>query len=348
MHNLEFSVRNKRHSMFSVKEKPWHQLGLVVDKALTSAEAIEAANLDFEVEKIENYTRYGNKELTTTSFSTVRTDIPRVLGSVGKDYTVVQNKNAFKFFDDIVGEGKAIFETGGVLGKGEQIFITAKLPKTIVLKNVDEIEQYLLLSNSHDGSRSIEVLFTPIRVVCNNTLTAALQMAKNRVKIRHTASVEERLADAHKLLGIHTTLMEEQEQMFNLMAGKQLSVQEFKTYACNVFLTKPELAALAVAGLDKIESGIISTRKVNVIDKVAQYFEYGPGQAMTSARGTMWGAYNAVTGYFHNMKDFKEDTTKKMRTNFYGTNYTTMHTAYVKAKDMCEGSLELLPNTIGN
>ena len=210
--NINYSIRKESHSMFSVKEVPWHGLGQVVDEALTSAEAIKAANLDFKVEKLPNFVRIGNTELVSpSSFSTIRTDVPEVLGNVGKDYTVVQNSDAFIFFDSIVGKNKAIFQTAGALGKGEQVFITAKLPKSIILDNIDQIDQYLLLSNTHDGSRSIEVLFTPIRVVCNNTLTAALRMAENRIKIRHTAKANERLEKAHKLLGIHTKLFDEQE-----------------------------------------------------------------------------------------------------------------------------------------
>lgn len=342
-HNLEFNVKKNTHSMFSVKEKPWHGLGQIVDNALTSDEAIKAANLDFKVTKLANYARYDGVELATPSYSTIRTDKPLVLGSVGKDYTVVQNQDAFTFFDSIVGEGKAIFQTAGVLGNGEQIFITAKLPKTIVLNNVDEIEQYLVLSNSHDGSRSIEVLFTPIRVVCNNTLTAALRMANNRIKIRHTATVHDKLKIAHKLLGIHSSLMEEQETTFKRMSQKEIGVEEFQTYVCNVFLNKTELAALSYAGLKNIEQlDAVSTRKINIIDKIATYYEYGPGQQMVGAKNTMWGAYNAVTGYFHNSKDYKDNNNRKIMSNYYGTNYKTMADAYSIGVDMVDSFVPLL------
>lgn len=342
-HRIEFNVKTNTHSFVSVKEKPWHKLGKIVDKALTSAEAIKYANLDFEVIKMQNYIEHnGVQYASPDSFSTFRPDTQKVLGAVGKDYTIIQNKDAFGFFDSIVGEGAAIFETAGALGNGEQIFLTAKLPKTIVLDNVDMIEQYLLLSNSHDGSRSIEVLFTPIRVVCNNTLTAALNMSQNKIKIRHTASAHDRLKEAHKLLGIHNELIIEQEHYFNMLAEKQITDEEFITLVCNVFLTPTELREVAMAGINHIgELDSLSTRKRNIMQEVLTYYEKGPGQDIATASGTMWGAYNAITGYYQNSKDFT-DNDKKIKSNFYGANYNSMYTAYATAVKITQGTMQVL------
>ena len=344
-HNIEFSIKNNTHSFFSVKEKAWHGLGKIVEEQLTSREAIIAANLDFEVIKVQNTMNYeGTDYVSPGSFSTFRTDTKKVLGSVGKDYTVVQNKDAFVFFDSIVGENKAIFETAGVLGIGEQVFITAKLPKSIVLDNVDEIEQYLLLNNSHDGSKSIEIMFTPIRVVCNNTLNAALRSAKNRIKIRHTSNVHERLKVAHNLLGIHTELMQEQEHYFKMLAETQLTPESFKTLVCNVFLTKDELKEVATVGLKNMKDiEKISTRKMNVMQDVSEYYEKGPGQDIITAKNTLWGAYNAVTGYYQNYVTYNDDDAK-VRKNFYGTNYDKMQLAYITAVKIATNDIPLLTN----
>ena len=126
-----------------------------------------------------------------------------MLGVVGKDYEVVQNVDAFEFFDAIVGGGDGIlYETAGALGKGERIFITAKLPGYIRVGKGDFIEQYLMLTTSHDGFGSITAAFTPVRVVCRNTLNAAMRNHSNAIKIRHTASANDRLKQAHTLMGI--------------------------------------------------------------------------------------------------------------------------------------------------
>lgn len=350
-HKIEFNVKTGTHSFVSVKEPAWHKLGKVVEFAMTSAEAIEGANLGFEVVKKQNFMEHdGTYYLSPDSFSTFRTDTNRVLGSVGKDYTIVQNKDAFTFFDSIVGEGKAIFETAGALGNGEQIFITAKLPGSVVLDNIDEIKQYLLLSNSHDGSRSIEVMFTPIRVVCNNTLSMALAMAKNRIKIRHTASAHDKLKEAHKLLGIHNELMIEQEHYFNTLKEKQIGTEELVTLICNVFLTPAELQAVATAGIENMpkladadDKQLISTRKLNMMQEVLEYYERGPGQNIVTAKGTMWGAYNAITGYYQNSKSYSDDN-KKVQSNYYGANYNTMHSAYVTAVNIALDKIPVLTN----
>lgn len=202
-HNLNFNEQLQRHSFFTVKEKAWHNLGVVLDKCPTSAEAIRHAGLDYEVLKVPVFCTPENKQpvVIADKYATYRKDNGSVLGIVGDRYTIIQNRDAFTFFDEIVGEGAAIYETAGCLGNGEVIFITAKLPDYIKVGNNDLIEQYLFLTSSHDGSGAIQVAFTPIRIVCNNTLNFALQNCTNKLTIRHTESAKARLAQAHKVMG---------------------------------------------------------------------------------------------------------------------------------------------------
>ncbi len=149
-------------------------------------------------------------------YATVRTDTNEVLGVVGKDYEVVQNVNAFAFFDAIVGGKEGIlYETAGALGKGERIFITAKLPDYIKVGRDDLIGQYLFLTTSHDGFGSIMAAFTPVRIVCQNTLNATMRNYSHAIKIRHTASAVDRLKQAHQLLGVTNLLANELEETFN-------------------------------------------------------------------------------------------------------------------------------------
>lgn len=185
-HNINFNNRTGRYSFFSVKEKAWHNLGQVVEQYPTSAEAIRHAGLDYEVVKTPLYTKgsgiietadgieIGSNELHVPNyFANIRNDNNAVLGVVGKDYHIVQNHEAFEFFDAIVGGGDGIlYETAGALGKGERIFITAKLPNYIRVGNGDDVtEKYIFLTTSHDGSGSITAAFTPIRIVCQNSAT---------------------------------------------------------------------------------------------------------------------------------------------------------------------------------
>lgn len=185
-HNLNYNSKTEKHSFFSVKEKAWHGLGTIIEDYPTSAEAIKHAGLNYTVEKRPLFTLdngYLNKddeiehsEIEVPDFyATIRTDTQEVLGVVGKDYHIIQNVDAFSFFDSIVGGKEGIlYETAGALGKGERIFITAKLPEYIKVGRADLIEQFLFLTTSHDGYGSITASFTPIRICCQNTLNAAL------------------------------------------------------------------------------------------------------------------------------------------------------------------------------
>jgi phage/plasmid-like protein (TIGR03299 family) len=240
-HNINFNEQTGRHSFFSVKEKAWHGLGQIVEGYPTSAEAIKHAGLNYTVEKRKLFT-YDNENQNNDSdidiiipeievpnfYATLRTDTEQVLGVVGKDYEVVQNRDAFTFFDSIVGGEGIMYETAGALGKGERIFITSKLPNYIKVGKDDLIEKYLFLTTSHDGYGSITAAFTPIRIVCNHTLNAALRNHSNSIKIRHTANAKERLEQAHHLMGISNNLSSELETIFNNWTKVHITDAEVK------------------------------------------------------------------------------------------------------------------------
>jgi len=183
-HQLYLNEQTGKHSFFSVKEKPWHGMGQIIEDYPTSKEALQFAGLDYTVEKRPLFTydtenQCADEEtgikipevIVPEYFATIRTDNDTVLGVVGKDYEVVQNIDAFSFFDSIVGGDGIQYETAGALGKGERIFITAKLPGYIKVGAEDLIEKYLFLTTSHDGYGSITAAFTPVRIVCNNSAT---------------------------------------------------------------------------------------------------------------------------------------------------------------------------------
>jgi len=301
MHNLNFNNDTGRYSFVSAKEPAWHHLGQILDHVFTAREAIEFGGLDFTVEKQRLLTE---RWLDVPDyFATVREDNNEVLGMVGKEYTIVQNRDVFSFFDQIVGVGKAIYETAGCLGKGGVIFITAKLPKQIVIGSDSPIENYLVLCSSHDGSMAITAFFTPVRVVCQNTLNASFNNSTNRVYIKHTQNVKERFVEAALVMGMHSEYLDKLEVAFRLLYDKQVSDQDMKSIITRAFLSKEETKALALTG--NIE---LSTRKTNMVDGVVSY--YHEASEIDSIRGTGYGVYNAVSGYFQNVKNFKNDEVK--------------------------------------
>jgi len=190
--------------------------------------------------------------------------------------------------------------------KGERIFITAKLPEFIKVGKSDLIEQYLFLTTSHDGFGSITASFTPIRICCQNTLNAASRNRKGAIKIRHTASAHERLKQAHQLLGITNQLVGEMEQVFNQWAMVKITDKQVKKLVQMAMAPNKETLENIQKGRPDEFSSLFS----NVVDKVLEYSGTSPSQQMETTKGTLFGAYNSVTGYFQNVKSYKTDEAK--------------------------------------
>jgi phage/plasmid-like protein (TIGR03299 family) len=345
-HNLNYNEQTGKHSFFSVKEKAWHGLGQIISEYPTSAEAIIHAGLNYQVEKrpLFTYDTANNQNSSSQNsnaesiipeievpdyYATIRTDTEQVLGVVGNDYEIVQNVNAFSFFDAIVASRKGIlYETAGALGKGERIFITAKLPDYIKVGRDDLIEQYLFLTTSHDGFGSITAAFTPVRIVCQNTLNAALKNSSNTIRIRHTASAAEKLKGAQQILGSSMLQAVELEAVFNRWARLKITDREVK-----------QLIQLAMAPNKEVLQNLQNERLEefsatfnNTVSSVMEYAFTSPSQQEVTTKGTLFGAYNAVTGYFQNVRNYK-DSEAKFKSIMYGVGMQKSQAAF----DLCAG-----------
>lgn len=312
-HQLNFNEQTGEYSFFSVKQKAWHGLGKIVQDYPTAAEAMQYAGLDFEVVKEDLYTTAYNcdsqpmdfTKRIKTHFATIRKDTGDVLGIVGKDYEIVQNRDAFTFFDSIVGGADDIrYETAGALGNGERIFITAKLSDNIQVGKDDPIEQYLFLTTSHDGTGSITVAFTPVRIVCANTLSAAMNSKSHTVRIRHTSNAKERLEQAHKVMGISKKLSGELETIFNHWSKVRITDKEVRRLIEMAMCPNKETR-------QKLQQGDEPSKVFqNVCNDVFSYAMLNETQKMDTTKGTLFGAYNAVTGYYQNVCNYKDDEAK--------------------------------------
>lgn len=297
-HNLEIKS-NGQASFFSANKAAWHNLGTVVDGRLNAEEALKAANLDFTVEAQPLVTETGI--IVPNHFANVRTDTKAVLGVVGDRYRILQNKDAFNFFDPIVDRDEAVYETAGVLGIGERVWIMAKLPEHIRIAGSDDIiEQYVVITNDHAGRGAIKAFITSVRVVCNNTLTAALGTTKNMVSIRHTENAGLRLAQAHEVLGISNSLRTELDEAFNAMADTKLKKAHVDQFLLDL-LPDPNKKA------DGTDPKNFNKGKREMI---YQALEEGAGHDMKSAKGTAFGLYNAITFATDHMFPYKDDSVK--------------------------------------
>lgn len=325
-HQINVNEQTGKASFLSVKKKAWHGLGQIIQDYPTSTEAIRHAGLDYTVEKrklftLDNVNQQANPDIDIIIpevelpgyFATVRTDTDQVLGVVGKDYEIVQNVDAFSFFDAIVDGDGIQYETAGALGNGERIFITAKLPGYIKVGREDLIEQYLFLTTSHDGFGSITAAFTPVRIVCNNTLSAALRNCSNAIKIRHTANAKERLEQAHKVMGISNQLSGQLEEIFNTWSKVKITEPDLQQLIRLALVPNKEV-------LQNIKTGRLddlSTCFNNICNSVFEYANSCETQLSETTAGSLYGAYNAVTGYFQNVRNYKDDEAK-LKSLLYG------------------------------
>lgn len=313
-----------------VKEKVWQVIGQTINKNATSSEAIIQAGLNFEVIKSPNLHALpsGKNIISDNSFYTFRTDNEAILGDkIGKDYEVVQNTEAFAFFDSIVGgKGGIHYETAGALGFGALTFVTAKLPDYIRVGRDDLIDQYLFLTSTHDGSGCITIAFTPVRIYCSNTLNAALKNCTNQIKIRHTASAAEKLKGAHKMLGLSHQLSTELEAIFNRWSRVRISDPEVKRLIQLAMVPNKETYQKLIAG----KENELSSNYNNLVSSVFDYAMTSESQQEATTKGTLFGAYNSVTGYFQNVRNYRDEESK-FKSILYGTGLQRGQTAF----DLC-------------
>jgi len=314
-HNL--TIENNKTSMMYYGEIPWHGLGTRLQKPATSEEAIVAAGLNWEVVKKPVYVKLDKRFQVKDTFAMVRKDKWQknecdILGVVGKNYTPVQNKDAFNFFDSIVGDKKAIYHTAGSLSDGKIIWILAKLPGYIRVVGNDISEKYLLLSNSHDGTSMVQIKFTPIRVVCQNTLTIAMNKGET-LKVKHSRDVKDKLKQASELLGIVNDKYDTIERSFKNMAKVLLNEKRLNEYVKTIF---PD-------PVDELQYATVDNNR----EMVRELFEQGLGNNLPGVAGTLWAGYNAVTELIDH-KITKQNKDMRTKSIWFGNGYNVKQKAF--------------------
>ena len=209
-------------SMFYVRQAPWHGLGVRVEEAPSSQEALRLSGLDWQVIQQPIATVDGTP--IPGYRANLRDTDQQVLGVVTDRYRVVQNEEAFAFTDGLLGEGVK-YETAGSLQNGRKIWLLAKLPDKYIIEG-DQIDPYLVFSNSHDGSGSIKVAMTPVRVVCQNTLNLALSSAKRVWSTIHVGDLAGNMTEAHNTLLMAEKYMGQLGLEFSRLSQVKLSDQK--------------------------------------------------------------------------------------------------------------------------
>lgn len=263
---------------FDSRKSYFDKLGNKITGAQKTEEALRLSGLDYTVEKRPIFLKDG-KEIAD-KFATVRTDNEEVLGIVGQDYEVLQNIEGFDFMDDLIGEGGADFEAAGSWGKGKKAFIVAKTDPINI--HGDDFVPYILFTNTHDGSGSIKAMFTPIRVVCQNTLVLAEKEAQFKISIKHTKNAKDKLKIAKEVLLANTKYLEALKKNADILAQTKLSKDEFREISTEVF------------GVAEDASNIRKERAESNINDLMDRYEAPDLQHMEEHA---WRAIQAVSDY---------------------------------------------------
>ena len=277
---------------------------------------------DFVIDSIYNGTSENitltKDNIITSHMATIREDTNTTLGVVGSKYGVVQNEKAFEFIDimtsgELNGKQQPIIETSGILGDGERMYVTAKMPSKLYIDGDDSdgIDDYILFTNSHDGSGAVTILFTPLRVICQNTLNAAIRNASNKLVFKHTANVNERLEwtkrenmeRAVAVLRMHEKFKTEFIEQLTNLKKQTITEDEINYFTAQVMATPAQAKLLQLNNwkMDNVEE--VSTRTKNNIIALRDSIESGVGQ--DKFRGTKLWLYNGLTTFLNNTKQFK-------------------------------------------
>lgn len=293
-HNLAFE--GNKAAMMYVGEVPWHGLGTRFENPPKTAEdAMRAASLDWKVglkpvccmgdgfyyeipdkKAIVRLDKWGEPGLAP-------------FGLVGNDYVALQNHEAFKFFDPFIQSKKIEYNTAGALGNGERVWVLVKVEGDVRIGKIDVIDRYLLLSTGHDGKTAVQVRFTPVRVVCQNTLTLAHSFGNEFAKVYHVPGMRNQLDNVQKSLEDLFKAFEGVESKFESMSQLKLSTQQLDSYLIKLFPDPKRRKGQKDHSYEAALGKVIQTRV-----KAAQLFEKGRGNQQPEIASSLWAAYNGV------------------------------------------------------
>lgn len=300
---------------------PWHGLGVHVEDNLTVEEMIEAAGLGWGVTKSPMFYDVNGERINSGKFALLRDTDNRFLDTVSDTWEPCQNSDAFAIFEEFVDRGELEMHTAGSLKDGQIVWGLAKMKEQFALFGDDVTEQYLLLVNPHRFGQGIHVRSTPIRVVCNNTLSFSLGEHSN---VKSTQNHRQAFdVDAMKqAIGIAKEKFGTYQEAAQLLSSKQFNVVTLEDYFASVF---PGYSAKKKDGGEKIQLSRAAERALEVVDSQ-------PGAEF--GKGTWWQAFNAVT--YLSDHELGRNPDSRLRSAWFGINKDRKNNALQSAIEFAE------------
>ena len=301
-------------------QTPWHGLGTALAEAdlYDWASVSKKAGLDWGVELVPLVTH--DTQAKVDSRAVRRTSDGKILGTVGARYHPLQNRDAFGWFQPFLQAKEAALHTAGSLRGGSRVWVLAKLNRDpLVIAAGDEVEKFILLSHSHDGTLAVRIGFTPIRVVCANTLSMAHGSdASKLIRVKHTREVIENLSNIREIMSMANAEFEATAEQYKRLARKSINQTDLSLYVRRVL---------------KIEDGQEpSTRTRNMMAEIVRLAETGRGNDLPSIRGTYWSAYNGVSEWLTYNRGRSEDN--RLNSLWFGDSADLNRHALETALDM--------------
>jgi phage/plasmid-like protein (TIGR03299 family) len=304
-------------------EVPWHGLGTKVPADLSPAQMLDKAGLNWTVEKTPAFANIGGKQVSVGWSALTRSSDNSILSVVSNDWNPVQNSEAFEFFDEYCRVGDMEMHTAGSLKDGQIVWGLAKVKDSFDLFKGDQVDSYLLFTNPHKFGQCIDVRFTPIRVVCNNTLTLSLSQKSDRV-VKKNHRTEFNAAEVKQTLGIATEKLAKYKEMAAFLGSKRYTEETAKQYFNTVF---PVIAYNKEKGPQRKELSKSATRALEVLDTQ-------PGARF--AEGSWWQAFNAVTYLTDHEIGRSQDT--RLQSAWFGANKNLKIKALETAVEFAEAA----------
>lgn len=300
MHAIE-QFEDGTAAFFSNREVPWHHLGVITQGAQTVEDALRLAQLDWDVVKSDDavqvpvLTDNGVVMVDAPDRYMTYRDHPKLglqgLGVVGKQYTVIQNREAFDFLNNLTHESGAVFETAGSLRGGSQVFVSMKMPQHISIgEGTDTVDLYLVCTTSHDGSKAFTVFITAVRPVCANTVAMGLATAKNTWYLRHTSNVKGKVQQARDALQMVIRYRDAFQAEADRLVSTAMTEREFSVFAEKLFPVSDKMSSLQIMRAEASRGDLAGLWRAPTQQNVAN---------------TRWAAFNAVTEWADWVKPVK-------------------------------------------
>lgn len=279
--------------MTDIRTATWTNIGYDIRKATTVEEALKLSHLDYTVEKVPCFLADGTP--IPGAFCTKKENSLETFGVVGKEFSIIQNIEGFDFINALVGEGLTFLKAGE---NRKMVWIIGQLPTIDILG--DKVTPHVIFQNSHGGNTTLKATIAPLRIICQNQFNLTFRKADNKISLRHTSSIKDRLHTAETVLAQNSIYLDEFKKKAEEMASAKVSKAKVDSFLDTIFEVKAEFNP---------------TQTKNMEEKRTRFLAAYQAEDNQNFIGTQWGLVNAYTDYVTH-KPLKKDTPTALENHF--------------------------------